>query len=183
MSEIQPVKLNAEEQMLFDSICWELDELDRKDYDERVECLEKLGQLAESLLDRKAIPKVRLDWFIEPKMNAGVRGKSRKQVFEKNGTSGKDILRHSRFMAHLRYFIDGPDLPEDTIRDFCKIIDDDAGTSGMVLDRITAFVRKEVRDRALAPGYAAEEFFKLAYEIGKPDLAENVRAAAKSVRK
>lgn len=183
MNEILAVKLNEQEQALFDSICWDLDELDQKDHGERLDCLEKMGQLAESLFGRKAIPKVRLEWFTDPKLNAGGGGKSRKEVFEKNGTTGKDILRHQHFMKHLRYFLYGPDLPQDTIKGFCKIITDDAGTSGMVLDQITAFVRKEVREKRLDPAHAAEEFFKLAHEIGKPDLADSVRSAAKQVRR
>ncbi len=95
MSEIQAVKLSAGEQAIFDAICWNLDELGRKDYEERLECLENMGQLAESLLERKAIPKIRLAYFADPGMNVGGRGKSRKQVFEKNGTAGKDKGRGS----------------------------------------------------------------------------------------
>lgn len=89
MNEIQTVKLNAEEQALFDTICWDLDELGRRD--DRIDHLEKMGELAESLLERKAIPEVRLAYFTDPEMNVGGYGKSRKQVFEKNGTSGRDI--------------------------------------------------------------------------------------------
>jgi hypothetical protein len=62
MNEIQTVKLNAEEQALFDSICWDLDELGRKN--DRIDHLEKLGELAESLLGRDAIPTVRVACFI-----------------------------------------------------------------------------------------------------------------------
>jgi len=124
-----------------------------------------------------------LAYFTDPRMNVGGYGKSRQQVFEDNGTSGRDILCHADFMDYLRYFIYGPDLPPDTIRGFCKIIEDDVGTSGMVLNQITAYVRKEVRSKGLNPADAANEFFKLAHEIGKPTLAQSVRSAAKSVRK
>jgi hypothetical protein len=51
------------------------------------------------------------------------------------------------------------------------------------LTTIRAFVRKEVRDKGLSPSHAAEEFFKLPHGFGKPTLADNVRSAAKSVRK
>lgn len=180
MDEIQRVTLNADEQALFDSICWNINELARRE--DRFEHFEKMGELAESLLERKAIPDIRLAYFTDPEMNAGGYGKSRQQVFEKNGTAGRDILRHPHFMAYLRYFISGPDLPKPVVEGFCKVIDDDAGTSGMVLDQIKAFVRKAVRDRGLDPGHAADEFYKLAHEIDRGDLAENVRSAAKSVR-
>ncbi len=116
-------------------------------------------------------------------MNVGGHGKSRQQGFEKNGISGKKLLRHHDFIKYLRYFIHGPNLPQDTIRGFCNIIKDDAGTSGMVLKQVESYVRKEVKAKGLPRTDAAEEFFKLAHEIDRPDLAENVRSAAKDVRK
>ncbi|MFO0802821.1 MAG: hypothetical protein U0791_06825 [Gemmataceae bacterium] len=180
MNEIQKVALNAREKALFDFICWDIHELARRD--DRSEHFDKMRDLAESLIKRKAVPEVRLAIFTDPQMNAGGRGKSRQQVFESNGTTGRDILRHPHFMAHLRYFLNGPDLPRPVIEGFCKVIEDDAGTSGMVLDQIKAFVRKAVRDRRLNPRHAADEFYKLAHEIDRGDLADNVRAAAKSVR-
>jgi len=183
MNEIQIVRLKKKEQVLFDAICWDLDELRRKDYQDRIACFEKMGQLAESLFARDAIPNARVEWFTNPKINAGGHGKSRRQVFEKNGTTGRDILRHPHFMEYLRYFMNGPDLPKDTIRGFCQIIEDDRGTSGMVLDQIRAYVRREVRDKGLNPSHAADEFFKLAHEIGEPTLAASVRAASKSANR
>ena len=180
INKIQKVALNADEQVLFDFLHWNALELSRRD--DRDEHYKKMGELAESLIGRKAIPEVRLTYFTDPDMNAGGRGKSRQQVFEQNGTSGWSILRHPHFMAHLRYFILGPDLPKPVIEGFCKVIEDDAGTSGMVLNQIKAFVRKAVQDRELDRNHAAEEFYKLAHEIDRGDLAENVRSAAKSVR-
>ena len=180
MSKIQTVDLIAQEQALFDTICWDLDKLGRRD--DATDHLERMGELAESLLERQAIPKVRLAYFTEPEMNAGGYGKSRKQVFEKNGTAGRDILRHPHFMAYLHYFLTGPDLPKPVIEGFCKVIEDDAGTSGMVLDQIRAYVRKAIRDHGLSMSSAADEFFKLAHEIDRPDLADSVRSAAMSAR-
>ncbi|HZC22783.1 MAG TPA: hypothetical protein VE866_05540, partial [Candidatus Binatia bacterium] len=43
-----------------------------------------MTELAEQLLQRKAVPEVRLRYFIDPECNPGGRGKSRKDVFEKN---------------------------------------------------------------------------------------------------
>lgn len=181
--EIAAVELNPEEQVLFDSICWDADQLLKEEYDVRIENLDRMGRLTEMLLQRDAIPEHRLSYFTDPDMNVGARGKSRMEVFEGNGTSGRDIFRHPHFMPYLRYFLSGPDLPKATVEGFCRIIEEDRGTSGMVLEQICAFVRKEVRVNRLSQGSAAEEFFKLAHEIGKPNLAESVRAAAKSVRR
>jgi hypothetical protein len=181
MNEIKTVRLTDEEQALFEGICWDLNKLARMD--DRIDHLERIAELAESLFKRNAIPEVRVAYFMDPSMNVGGHGKLRQEVFEKNGTSGRDILRHPHFMDYLRYFIYGPDLPASTIRGFFQIIEDDVGTSGMVLDQIRAYVRKEVRDKQLNPGHAADEFFKLAHEIGEPTLAESVRSAAKNVRR
>jgi hypothetical protein len=98
-------------------------------------------------------------------------------------TYGLITARNTATGEYLQYFINGPDLPKETVRGFCKIIDNDAGTSGMVLDKSKAFVRKEVRDKGLNLSHAPDEFFKLAHEIGRPSLADSVRSAAKSVRK
>jgi hypothetical protein len=175
MSTIHVVELQTEEQALYDSICWDAGGLSRKEYTDRMTILGNLKKLAESLMSREAIPKSRLDFI-------GGHGKSRMQVFESNGTSEGEILSHPHFIDYLWYFINGPKLPKATIEDFCKIIDDDMGTSGMLLDQIRAFVRKEVRKRNLSHK-APDEFMKLALEIGREDLAESVRSAAKSVKK
>lgn len=167
------VELTDEEKALEQEVHW--DDPDSMN-------LEAMGQLTESLLRRKAVPSVRLDYFTKPEMNIGGHGKSRAEVFEGNGTKGKEIFRHGNFARYLRYFIYGPDLPGDTIQGFQKIIDDDLGTYGMVLDQLTSFVRNEVRRKRLDRHDAAEEFFKLAHEIGKPELAEAVRSAAMNVR-
>jgi hypothetical protein len=183
MRGIEKVELTAKEKKLSDgALFWDMDALMKEDYDTRIEQLERMGQLTESLLKRKAIPQVRLDYFFDPEMNVGGYGKSLAQIYERNGTSGPEIFRHGNFVPHLRYFIHGPDLPGATIEGFCKIIEDDAGTSGMVLDQICKFVRKEVRDKKL-PQEAAWEFFKLAHEIGKPTIADSVRKAAMSAKR
>jgi hypothetical protein len=182
MNPPQMIELTDHEQALYDSIQWEGNEWLKWDYDIRIQMLENVGILAESLIQRDAIPQVRLDYFVLPERNIGGHGKSRKQVFEGNGTRGSDILRHPHFMPYLWYFIHGPKLPQTTIDGFCQIIEEDRGTSGEVLDEICKYVRAEVRSRSL-PHDAPDQFMKLAFEIGRPMMAENVRSAAKSVRK
>jgi hypothetical protein len=177
---VKPIELNEAEKALLTHIIWDQNQL--KDHGAVVANLERIAQLAQMLFARKAIPAVRTDFFLKPEMNPGGHGKSRKQVFEKNGTKGEAILRHPHFVKYLRYFIFGPDLPEPTVRGFCEIIEDDAGTTGEVLDQITAFVRSEIRSKGLDRNYAAEEFFKLAHEIDKPELAESARSAAKRMK-
>ena len=140
--------------------------------------------LARSLFDRGAIPEVRVRYFCDPKLNIGGHGKSRKQVFEANGTTGDAILGHGNFLEYLKYFVFGPDLPDETINQFLTIVEDERGSSGEVLEQLRRFVRKETR-RLRSEGRQdfTEEFFKLALEIGF-DLgpAGSIREAARSAR-
>jgi len=182
MKPIDIIELTAEEQALYDSIRWENDDWLRWEYDERIAMLENVKKLSESLIHRQAIPKVRLDYFTDPKMNLGSRGKSYKQNFENNGTTGKEILRHPNFMPYLWYFINGPRLPKRTIEGFYQILEEDRGTSGMILNQLCAFVRKAMRDQQL-PHDAPDEFAKLAFDIDQSHLADSVRKAAMNVRK
>lgn len=179
---LEIVKLTDEEAKLHAEIVWDIGSTLGWDNKARAANLDRIGRLARSLLARRAIPAVRLAHLTDPEMNVGGHGKSRREVFEKNGTSGDALLTHPHFAKYLRYFIHGPDLPPEVVRGFVKILDDDAGTSGMVLDQIQRYVRAEVRGRGLEPGDAAEEFFKLAHEVGRPDLAGEVRTAAKQAR-
>lgn len=138
--------------------------------------------LTRSLLQRKAVPQIRVRYFTDPDLNIGST-RSRKEVFEKNGTQGEDILRHVHFLPHLRYFIFGPDLPEPVIQGFRDILIDDCGTSGEVRDQLRQFARHSVRRFSLNRKDAAEEFYKLALECGLVEWeAGSVRDAALSTR-
>lgn len=176
---ILKIELTPEEQQLFDSLEWNTDVFSRKEHSERLAILESQHKLTMSLLERDAVPDIRVRFFTDAEMNIGGSGKSRKQVFESHGTTGDDITRHPHFGPHLWYFIHGPKLPQTTIEGFCKIVEEDAGTSGDLLDAITKFVRSEVRSKGL-DYKAPDEFTKLAFELDKPNLAENVRSAAKT---
>ena len=85
-------------------------------------------------------------------------------------------------MEYLRYFINGPGLPSKTIEGFRKIMIDDLGTSGEVMDQLCTFVRAETRNLQLDRGTARDEFWKLATEAGY-DQAETIREAAGSAGK
>lgn len=120
--------------------------------------------LFKSLLGRKAIPQIRLDDFTKP--FPGGRGKSHRDVFEQNGCEGRAIFEHPHFVPFLRYFIDGPALPAGTIDGFRKILIEDAGTSGMMMDQLCKFVREETRKLHLERQEAREKFWRLAQELG-----------------
>ena len=83
------------------------------------------------------------------------------------------------FVKYLRYFIAGPALPAITIEGFRKILIEDSGTSGMVMDQLCKFVRAETRRLRLERAVAREEFWRLAQEVGYLHAA-TVRDAAGS---
>jgi len=118
--------------------------------------------LLQSLHNRGAIPEARVRDFTEP--FPGGHGKSHKDVFVNNGCRGDAIFVHPNFVSYLRYLMDGPALPASTIERFRKILIDDSGTSGMVMDQLCKFVRAETRRLGLERGKARKEFWRLAQE-------------------
>lgn len=135
------------------------------------------------MLQRGAIPAIRVKYFSEPELNTGRGNKSHKEVFESNGTRGDDILEHPHFLKFLKYFIGGPDLPVETIEGFCEIIKKDGGyVTGGTLDMLWPYVRSEIRKKNLDRLHAPEEFFKLAIEVGVGIHAISIRQQAMKVR-
>jgi hypothetical protein len=110
------------------------------------------------------IPEARVRDFTDP--FPGGHGKSHKDVFENNRRQGDAIVEHPSIVSYLRYFMDGPALPPSTIEGFRKILIEDSGTSGMVMDQLCKFVRAETRRLGLKRGIAREEFWRLAQEVG-----------------
>ena len=136
-----------------------------------------------SLLKRDAVPQVRLDYFTNPQYFIGGHGKSRVQIFESNGTRGDDIFDDGNFLKYLRHWILGPILPKDTIAGFCAILNHEIGTSGMELDRRCKYVREQTRNHNLQMHVAAEEFYKLALELGlHENTSRSIRDAVMSTR-
>jgi hypothetical protein len=120
--------------------------------------------LLQSLHTRGAIPEARVRDFTEP--FPGGRGKSHKDIFDRNNRQGDAIVEHPNFVSYLQYFMDGPALPGSTVEGFRKILIQDSGTSGMVMDQLCKFVRAETRRLGLERGTAREEFWRLAQEVG-----------------
>jgi hypothetical protein len=128
---------------------------------------EAMKTLVDSLMNREAIPQCRLEIFGDPKF-AEVRSKSPLQFFVGNGVKASGVSSSPGFVPFLKYFIHGPSLPRPVIEGLCRILNEDAGTSGEVLGQWRAFARKCVRDYGLERTKAATEFFRLGIEIGMP---------------
>ena len=133
-----------------------------------------------SLKNRNAIPEIRMLIFRDPKY-AELRSKSPEMIFKSNGLSSKDIIRHGHFIEYLRYFIEGPCLPDIVIKDFCEILNNDGGTSGILLEKLCRFVRSYIRENDIDRKKAASNFFRLAQELYISN-AHSIRKSAINTR-
>lgn len=149
-------------------------------HDDWHEIADAMEALVSSLLDREAVSEVRLRLFCDP-LYAESGSKSRQQVFESNGTSGTDIFLHPHFIPYLRHFNDGPDLPIPVMQGLCNILNQDRGTSGMLMDQYRKYARSFVCQHKLNASSVAIEFFRLGVEIGMEiHEARTLRDAARS---
>lgn len=147
------------------------------------ESLVPMAALTETLLERRGIPEVRLLYFTDPERNPGARGKSRQQVFEKNGTSGADIYAHGNFLKHLEYFIYGPNLPSTIVAKFKETMSFSGYLTAGDINDLVPGARAAVRSARLNAYDAAEEFHKLALECGAmPSSAESIRKSILAIR-
>ncbi|MXZ56444.1 MAG: hypothetical protein F4077_03710 [Gammaproteobacteria bacterium] len=127
---------------------------------------EPIVKLMRSLLRRGAIPRQRMLYWEDPEYNTGGYGKSRREVFERNGTCGEDIYIHIHFLTYLYYFLFGSTLPNSVIEKFEKQVGNPEWISSSDILLIEKYVRSLVREHDLEKDYAAEEFFKLSLDIG-----------------
>lgn len=138
--------------------------------------------LFNSLASRNGIPKIRMEWFINPDFYPGGRGKSRRNVFEKNGTIGPAIVAHPNFMKFIKYFIDGPSLPIDLMRSFETFTKTLGQITSGDIEPLRTSARKLAREHGLTRA-SNDEFYKLCIELEIPlDFAESVRTAVSSIR-
>jgi hypothetical protein len=135
-------------------------------------------ELMQSLEKRSVILEIRRRYFMDPELNPNGRGKSRYDGF------GGEVYERPQFLNYLRYFILGPDLPKETMKEFCRIVNE-GDLEGDERELLRIFVRKEMRGfDKLDRHYKAEEFYKLALECitGDPFLPKSIREAAMKVR-
>lgn len=114
---------------------------------------------------RDVIPEIRMKVFTDPEYSEH-RNISPKQVFEKNGQYGSDLLRHPDFLKYLTYFIFGPDLPNNFIIEFCDNVEKDNLFGPEVTDDFLKKLRKNVNEFNLSKQQRSTEIFRLALEIG-----------------
>lgn len=171
------IPLSAEEQALFAEI-----RFNWQSHEELRSSLAPMQRLASSILSRNGVPKVRLAYFSDPEFNPTGRGKSRQDIFENNGTSGEEILKHPHFLKYLEYFICGPELPNIATETFKSKAGSSHLTGSDIVD-LGPYTRSCVRQYRLDPHHASEEFFKLAVECGAmPGFADNLRKSVRAIK-
>jgi hypothetical protein len=150
----------------------------------RPEDVERNGMLAaalmKSLSERSAIPEIRLCYFTDPDYFVDGRGRSRREMGERNGSGGEETFRHPDFLVYLHYFLYGPSLPQNIVDAFLSELENCADLSSGNIVTLGRFAREQARAHALEPARAAEEFYKLALEAGlSVSCAELIRKSVK----
>jgi hypothetical protein len=122
--------------------------------------------LVASLTERGAIPAHRIEYFTNPEYKRGRTKGSRLQGFEDNGNVGDEVVEHPNFKKYLRYFLFGPDLPDQAILEFEEGITNPkwiSGSDGIDLGKKAV---KIARAYKIQKHHAADNFFKLCLDIG-----------------
>ena len=181
---IEPLELSDHESKLFALVNFSEREMSERPPRNPQAMFAASEELTHLLLDRGVIPDVRLRYFTDADLNVGGRGKSRQDVFIRNGCTGDGILRSPHFLKYLRYFVLGPVLPVDVIAGFRQLVLDDRGTSGEVMSQLGSYARAKAKLLKSPVLYDLhEEFYKLALECGVDEyVASTVRKAAQSAR-
>jgi hypothetical protein len=180
MKRLMAIPLNKEERRLVDRIIWDPFALIAKGPEET----ERNGELSCSLVRMiwGKIPEARRKWFVDPEYNTSGSGLSRAEVMERNNGSIDMCLRHTHFLPVLKYFVSGPDLPEDAILSFKNRHDECHGVTSGDVEMLIQCARTEVLRYRLDPKKACEEYFKLSIELGTCSYEKEIRTAIKQMR-
>lgn len=175
------IELQPSERALVEQI--EFNALRLQDASDAARNAELVVMLTQALISRDAIPEHRRCFFTDPRYNVGGRGKSRQQIFERNGCHGAAILQHPHFLPYLNYFIYGAALPDPVRESFrAEVMGCGMVTSGDVVP-LGQKARALTRQHRLIAHDAREEFFKLALDCGLDALwAVSIRDAVSTVR-
>jgi hypothetical protein len=150
------------------------------------EDMERNGAIAAALMKslsaRNAIPETRLRYFTDPSYFVGGKGKSRKELLERDGIGEKEISHHPKFLPYLHYFLHGPSLPQNIVDAFRHEVENCGDLRSGEIVRLRNFAREQVRAHALEPARSAEEFYKLALDSGLPvSFAQMIQNSVKQV--
>lgn len=144
---------------------------------------EPIVALLASLTEREAVPAGRLAYWADPDCNPSRIKGSRKQIFERNGTTGREIYTHPNFVKHLRYILFGADLPVHVVEAFEEEVGNPEWVSFGDALELGKFARGLVRKYRLAQTEVADEFLKLSLDLGlSVDEAVRIRGIVQETR-
>ncbi|MBD2703419.1 tetratricopeptide repeat protein [Spirosoma sp. BT702] len=136
-----------------------------EDYELRIAKLNTAALLARSLLNRKAIPETRLNYFTKPEYNLSNTRRSHEAIFESNGTKGEEIFSHPHFLPYLRYFIYGAALPSSLKADLAALKMDHSYDDDFV-EYAVPIIKKYCKDiNGGVRNSFAEEVFKVCLDL------------------
>lgn len=162
---IGPIELTPEERAIRKKLILRQEELAGR-FEVAQENGELARQLMHMLLARNAIPESRLRYFDDPEYKPRRPKGSRRNMFERNGTTGDDIYRHPNFLAHLRYFLFGAELPAAVADEFTAKVLACGNVSPSESLELGKLARALTRMHRLAPHDVAVEFFRLSLDCG-----------------
>ncbi len=161
---MKKLELTPEEEQLYD----EYKKFNiKEEYEERITKLGAAQQLTISLLNRSGIPENRLKYFTDSDYQIGRATKSRKEVFESNGTSGTNIFKHGNFLKHLDFFIDGASVNQK-LYDFAEEALKNNPYQDDARDEVISYIYRnhlKPSDKNLKKKFG-EEVFKMAIDLG-----------------
>jgi len=137
------------------------------EYELRIKTLESAQKLTLSLLNRSGIPENRIKYFTDTDYQVGRTTKSRKEVFESNGTTGIDIYKHAHFLKYLDFFIDGASV-DHKLYEFASDAIKNNSYQDAARDEIITYIYShhlKPSDKSQKKEFG-EEIFKMAIDLG-----------------
>jgi hypothetical protein len=158
---IGKIDLNEAETALLAQI-----DFDARDHDAQLKNAGVIPKLMDSLTSRKAIPDHRERYFVNAEYNTSRHSGSHKDMFERNGTKGREIFEHSSFLKYLKYIALGSDLPNDAILEFSTYVKHHEPIGSDDVSDLLRLSKELANKFSIEPHEASEEFFKLALDCG-----------------
>jgi hypothetical protein len=141
----------------------ELDACSLRDHLHCADNAEVVAKLFKVLTDRNAIPAHRLRVFANDEYATG-RGPSALKRFQRSNTY-EETIRHPHFLKWLRYFVEGPDLPDQLVNEFQSFVTGLGHFSSSDIKLITSETRRLTRTFGLTH-VSSDEMFRLSLEFG-----------------
>lgn len=183
LNRLYCIELTADERSLADKIDLEYIEQWRGDHETFLKNGPIICALMASLDARAAIPAYWISYWTDPSCNPGRAKASRKALFERGNETDQDIFSHPNFITHLRYLLLGNELPAHVAKAFKEKAGNPEWVSARDAIDLGKSARKLARENQIPSHQAAQEFLKLALQMGiKTSAALVLHDALKQMR-